>query len=182
MENTITKLANQPEKQTPAIRSFIVMLLFFAIGNTGFSQQMTAASNKITEVDTYLSNLKATGTRENYTHVKSLLDDLHTSVYFDLGIKSAYDDNPKTLFTDPESFSELKTTAIDKGTIEMVTIRLSKLSQIRQQLDLSVFSGYKALKYIYIISTVSNTGQNIISSVKNNPGNYSIFYKIDLGS
>lgn len=160
----------------------LTMLLFFGITADAFSQQRTENTLEIKDVDAFLSHLKVRTPIENYTHVKSLLDDLQPSVYFDAGIRNIYGENPNALFTDPESLAGLNNPGIATNTIEIVTIRLSKSNHITRPLDLSVFSNYPALKYIYIISTVPNTNQNIISSVRNRSGNYSIFYKIDLGS
>jgi len=161
-----------------------IKILSALVLSFGFAsaQELRIDNQSINDRDVFLSSFSALGQPQNGLHLKNLLDDLQPSVYFESGVVNAYGELPNSLFTNPESLSGLANAEIDAENIEIVTIRLSKISDVSRSIDLSVFSDYPKLKYVYILSAVANNPQNIIRSVRNVPNRTQVFYKIDLGS
>ena len=159
----------------------ILSFLLFSFGILT-AQENRIDTQQLNDRDVFLSSFSASEQAENVVHLKSLLDDLQSSVYFESGVTNVYGERPNSLFTNPESLNGLANATIEKSNIEIVTIRLSRDSDVNRVIDLSVFADYPKLKYIYILSAVANNAQNISRSVRNIPNRMHVFYKIDLGS
>jgi len=110
-----------------------------------------------------------------------LLHKLQPSVYFYEGKVKTYGEKPTSLFTDATSLNRLSGSSFDKNHIKIVTIRISSPSDLNSTIDLLVFSNFKNLKYIHIVSGISATEQDIKGMIRNSNGKQSIFYKIDKG-
>ena len=68
-----------------------------------------------------------------------------------------------------------------KNNIEIVTIKINSATELSSTIDLSVFSNFKNLKYIYIVSSVSTTDVALSKMILNYDEKYSIFYKVEKG-
>jgi hypothetical protein len=68
--------------------------------------------------------------------------------------------------------------AIPKSNIEMATIKIKSATDLNRTIDLSQFAELKNLKYIQLVSSVPTTEQVITNMIRNNQGQYSVFFKI----
>ena len=102
-------------------------------------------------------------------------------MYYFSGSVKTYGEKPKNLFTDIPSLNGISNADILKNNIELVVIKIKNAAELNSVIDLSVLSGYKNLKYIYVISGVSTAQENITRMIRNYEDKYSVFYKIDKG-
>ena len=140
----------------------------------------------ILELKTFLTNQKvgeqnAKNESSDTPNARDLLHKLQPSVYFYDGKVKTYGENPSNLFTNVASLNSLSGSSFDKNHIKIVTIRISSRIDLNSTIDLSVFSNFKSLKYIYIVSGISATEQDIKGMIRNSSGKHTIFYKIDKG-
>lgn len=168
-------------------RLLLLMVLFFLTGTiTAQESRVGEPSTQVMEVKTYLSSLRASERNSrngfsNADNIESLLYKVQPSVYYYSGTVKTYGAKPRDLFTDFQSLSGLNNPTIQKNNIELVTIRINNASELSATIDFSVFSDYKNLKYVYIISNADTTSQNITRMVGSYSEKYSVFYKIDKG-
>jgi hypothetical protein len=138
------------------------------------------------EISAFISSLRNSdlsnrNAEPTVTNVENLIYKVQPSVYFYSGTVKSYGEKPRNLFTDIQSLSGLNNPAILKNNIELVTIRINTANELNAAIDWSVFSAYKNLKYIYILSGVNTTSQNIARLAGNYSEKYSVFYKVDKG-
>ena len=169
----------------------LLLLLVFTLFSVGLNAQVnlrTSGTPRVMEVKAFISALKASETNLRQANPASarlehLLNDLQPAVYVSSGnVQKEGGDNPTSLYTDAASLNDVATATIDKQGIECVTIRINSAADLNRSLDLSVFSGFQNLKYVYIISTVDTTESVITRLVKNNSSQLGVFYKIDKGA
>lgn len=134
------------------------------------SLRSTAASTSRTVVDSRLEKLQ------------SLLSDVNSAIYFYAGAARAYGDRPECLYTDAASMGSLQSANIDVNNIKMITIKITSAAQLANSLDLSIFANYPKLRYVYILSSVNSTGDQIVRMVRNPGTGYRIFYSIQKAS
>lgn len=113
------------------------------------------------------------------TSSKSLLEDLHPSVYLENGLVKNYGSNPKCLFVN--SIANLSNVAnpFTKTFIEIVTIKINAISDLSQQLDLSVFSEFPSLRIIYVVVPFDCNVSQLNSFIQNQTTNYHLVYTIE---
>lgn len=170
----------------------LLLLLVFTLFSVGINAQVnlrTSATPRVMEVKAFITALKASEASQRQanpasTRLEHLLNDLQPTVYVSAGnVQKQGGDNPTSLSTDSASLNDVvATAAIDKQGIECVTIWINSAADLNRSLDLSVFSGFQNLKYVYIISTVDTTESVITRLVKNNSSQLGVFYKIDKGA
>jgi len=68
---------------------------------------------------------------------------------------------------------------IQKNNVEIIIISINNTSDLNRTLDMSLFSNYKNLKYVFITSKVSISESNISSMLRNYNSAYSIYFKVD---
>lgn len=167
----------------------LLLLLVLACYCAGANAQevRTSASSQIIEVNAYLAYVRASESTSrnlnaNSARLEKLLKEIQPAIYYRNGMLNSYGENPTSLYTDANSLRDLETAISAKAGIEIVTINLNQISDLNTPIDLTVFSSFPALKYIYILSTVETSGAAISQSVRNNNNNYGVFYKVDKGS
>ncbi len=169
---------------------FIIGLLLLLFYNTSMVAQerssISADENRIVERKSFISNLrtKEQATRASYSnaqHIEQLLSKVQPSVYFYSGSLNTYGEKPVCLFTDIQSLNRLGGSAIQRSNIEIATIKIKSASDLNGTIDLSQFAEFKNLKYIQIVSSVPTTEQVITNMIRNNEGQYSVFFKIQSG-
>ena len=133
-------------------------------------------------VDLYLASLESSGQTAKLNELKHLLYDLHSAVYSSAsGEINVYGEQPTALYTSIRSINSLNATVSDKSDIEIATIKIQNSSELNQSIDLTAFSGFEKLKYIFIISEAA-TSQNVINNlIKNDNSKYVLIYKISIG-
>ncbi len=170
------------------IKKQVYFLLLFLCSLTISAQEIATSANSINILDdkAFIEALriKDLSLNTSYSRAKNLEDLLYNiqpSVYLYNSVVNSYGDKPKNLFTSINSLSGLNNPEILKNNIQIATIRIENSSDLNSSIDLSVFDGYKNLKYIYIISTVNTTAQYIKTMIQNNNEEYNIFYTIQIG-
>ena len=68
-----------------------------------------------------------------------------------------------------------------KNNIEIVTIKINSKNELNSTIDLSVFSSFKKLKYVYISSNVAINESTISKMIRNYDEKYTIFFTIENG-
>ena len=162
------------------------MSIYIVFYTTILAQNEPPITPKVTEVESYVSSLKIAEKNSNLSfsnakNVEDLVYNIQPSVYFYSGELKSYGDKPKKLYTDIASLKNLATTSILKNNIEIVVIKFDNISNFNSTIDLDLFSEFTKLKYIYIVSSVNTTEQNIAKIFLNYDEQYGIFYKIDKG-
>lgn len=151
---------------------FFVMLCF----TTTFSFAQTE------NVDSYVANLENSGQTSQAAHLKHLLYDLQSAVYSSSsGSIEIYGEQPTALFSDIASIGTLNASIAAKDNIEIATIKIEKSADLNRLIDLSNFSGFEKLQYIYIISEVPTNPAVINNLIRNNSSKYVLVYKIVIG-
>ena len=162
----------------------IGLILFY---NTSIIAQERGNINpdekRVLERKSFISNLRikeqaARASYSNAQHIEQLLSKVQPSVYFYSGSLNSYGEKPVCLFTDVQSLSRLVGSAIPKSNIEMATIKIKSATDLNRTIDLSQFAELKNLKYIQLVSSVPTTEQVITNMIRNNQGQYSVFFKI----
>jgi len=167
----------------------LLLLLVFVLYGAGINAQdlRTSAVPRVMEIKAYVASLKAAELSSRNANLGSnrlehLLNDVQPATYFTSGEVQTYGDAPNSLFTNSSSLSNIATSNIARANIEIVTITLSTSADLSRSIDLSVFSNFPNLKYIYILSSVETTESVISGLIRNNDGKFGVFYKIDKGA
>ncbi|SHN75574.1 hypothetical protein SAMN05444395_109124 [Flavobacterium fryxellicola] len=164
-----------------------IILVLFTFCTTSITAQVTKSNDKtpqVLEVKSFIAAMKAAeqNSRATYSQAKyleNLLSDVQQTIYFDSGQVKSYGEKPSSLITNTNSLNGILTSAINSGDIEIVTIKISNNVDLATPIDLSVFSNFSKLNYIYIVSNVSTTDISILKLIKNINPRYHVFYKID---
>jgi hypothetical protein len=114
-------------------------------------------------------------------NLENLLYKVQPSIYFNSGNVKTYGEKPKVFFVDARSLNRISNSNLLKNNIEIVTIKINSATELSSTIDLSVFSNFKNLKYIYIVSSVSTTDVALSKMILNYDEKYSIFYKVEKG-
>lgn len=164
----------------------LLVLALFCVGAN--AQEVRAVSgSQLMEVKAYLANLRASevsarNSASNAGRLEQLLKEVQPAVYYLSGQVKTYGDHPTALYTNSGSLSSVATAAYDKNSIELVTIRINDAADLSTPIDLSVFSNFPQLKYIYILSNLETSAGTISNLVRNANANQGVFYKIDKGA
>lgn len=165
----------------------VTIVLVFTFFCTAVSAQNgNTVTPKIMEVKLYISSLKGIEQNNNLSfsnakNVEDLVYNLQPSTYFIAGEAKTYGENPKNLYTDIASLNAISNANMQKNNIEIVIVKINNANDLNSIIDLSLFSDFYKLKYIYIVSSVATTEQNIVKMFHNFEEQYSIFYKIEKG-
>lgn len=164
-----------------------LIILFSSVNVSAQDQRVTnTKETKISERNTFLSDLRASeqSARSSYSnaqHIQNLLSKVQPSVYFFSGTVKIFGDKPVCLFTNLQSLRSINDPSIPRDNIEMITIKIQSQSELNSTIDMNLFSDFKNLKYVQIISTVSTTESIITSMIRNNEEKYNVFFTIQKG-
>lgn len=163
--------------------SFIVVFTCFY---TAISAQNSNTATPIIEVKSYISSLRtleqnSNSTYSNAQNLEDLLYKVQPSIYFLAGDIKLYGEKPKNLYTGISSLNNISNAGLLKKNIEIVIIKIDDRNDLNSTIDLNVFSNFYKLKYIYILSSIVLTEQDISKMILNYDEKYSILYKIDKG-
>lgn len=166
----------------------LVLLLLVAFFNATISAQVSSLNSppQVMELKAYLTTLKSSNVNSRSTNnstqnVENLIYKVQPSIYFNSGEVKTYGEKPRNLFTDVRSLNRINNSNLLKNNIEIVTIKINSSNELNSTIDLSVFSSFKNLKYIYIVSNVSTTDKILSKMIVNYNEKYSVFYTIDKG-
>jgi hypothetical protein len=172
--------------QLQKIKVILFFLLFFTTtfyaqeSKIGSTETNLPQSQKIMHLNPFIASLRNTSTNidSNPLRIESLVKDMLPSIYVSLSDVKTYGDNPVCLFTDAKSLNNVSLSNLTSNDIEIVTIKIDDSTDLNSTIDLSIFSNFTKLKYIYILSSVKSTEAEIIRLVKNNNPKYHVFYNI----
>ncbi len=181
-----------PRQTTPlSMKKLIMFLIVLMCTSTIFAQGIgSRETSQILEKQAFLASMNSgsTGSTRNanadprLATLHSLLDDVNTAIYYYGGTSRVYGDRPECLYTDVASFGGLRSANIDVSNVKMLTIKVSSAAQLANSIDLSILSSFPQLRYVYIISEVEASGNQIIRMVRNAGAGYSIFYSVQKAS
>ena len=178
------------EKTSQVMKQKLLLILMLVSFYSGvFAQGARTSQNGtivLTEVNSLLSTNGTTARQSssgtvNVNRLRDLLTQVQPSTYFFEGIVKTYGDVPTNLFTDLRSLNQVNNSIALKQNIEIATITINSINEINSTIDLSAFSNFPNLKYIYFISNVNTTGNNISSHLINYDTRFEMIYKIDKG-
>jgi len=172
--------------QLSIMKQLLLLLVLALYCVTTHAQTARTTAPRVMEVGAYLTSLRTSESTSRSSafsadRVGHLLKDVQPAVYFYSGEVKTYGDHPNSLFTNSASLNNIDASSIEKQHIEMVTITIKATSDL-SAIDLSVFSNFPNLKYIYILSTIETTESIISNLIRNNDSRYGIFYKIEKGA
>lgn len=164
----------------------VTILLIFTFFCTAISAQNSITTTPIVEVKSYISSLRTLEQNSNstYSNAQNLEDLLYTvqpSIYLFSGDMKLYGEKPKNLYTEISSLNRISGVGLLKKNIEMVIIKIDNRNDLNSTIDLNVFSNFYKLKYIYVLSSIVITEQDISKMILNYDEKHSILYKIDKG-
>ncbi len=172
---------------TKKLLSMLVFVCFFAANMSAQEARTTAPVRQpkpIKQLSEFVASLRANTTQRSAnseaTRVMSLAKDPQPSVYFQSGEVKLHGDKPVRLYTNVKAVSSISSRAagLPKDDIEIVTIKVGSSQELAQGIDLSAFSDFPNLKYIYIQAEGNTSAESIVNAVKNNNPRYSVFYEI----
>ena len=173
-------------KQLAANSKRVSFIIVFSLSIVNISAQNgSAVTPTVMDVKAYISSLKNSNQRTKASasssqYIENIVFGIQPGVYYYSDVPKTYGDIPIKLFTDISSIKNISTANILKNDIEIVVIEIKNSSDLNTKIDLLKFSDFSKLKYIYILSSVNTTDQNIANMFLNYNNQYSIFYKIEI--
>ena len=166
---------------------FLVLILVFFYSN--ISAQLRNIRQEIdivtvTDINYFFNTTKGTvsnGAKLNAQNLKTLTTNVQSSVYCYSNTVNTYGDEPVNLFTDMNTLAQVDNLVTLKNNIEIVIIKIDNASQLNASINLALLSNFKKLKYIYIVSSITISSNEIANMITNYDEKYSVFYKIDKG-
>ena len=133
------------------------------------------------EKNNFLKSLSSNESKSasSYNHVNSLLNDINSSIYLMNGEVNTYGKSPVCMFSDIQSIHLASNPDLAVDEIEMVTIKISKASDLKMPIDLSFICNYKKVKYIYIKLNFDIESDQLIKFIKNCNPKCIIFYSVE---
>lgn len=165
----------------------VILLFMFVMFITNISAQVTLNDDApvIREIGTYINQgTMMRSANPGYSDSKNLEDlvtKVQSSVYVKAGVVNSYGEKPKNLFTDISSLAQLGNLSIQRNNVEIIIISINRSSELNSSINLSMLSSFKKLKYVYFVSKVAVSSQNIASMITNYNEKYSVFYKFQNG-
>ncbi|KAB1153549.1 hypothetical protein [Flavobacterium luteum] len=172
-----------------ANKIYVFGILLFFISTNSYTQvrkNISNQKNQIVERKSFFSNLKNSernlkSDSTDSKHIENLISKVHSSIYcYSRNVKT-YGEEPVCLFTNIQTLPILNDVEIKKDLIEMATLRIENQADLNYTIDLNLFSIFKSLKYIQIISTIPTTEEIITQMIRNDDSKYSVFFKIQNG-
>jgi len=174
----------QQHRPLPLNRVLLLLVFSFSLFNLSAQNGNTVAP-PVMDVKAYISSLKVSNqktraTISNSEYVENLVFGIQPAVYYQSSVSKNYGDNPVKLFTDISSLKAISPSNILKENIEIVVFKIKNNTDLNAKIDLLNFSDFPKLKYIYVLSNVNTTSQNISNMFLNYTNQYNIFYKIEI--
>lgn len=119
------------------------------------------------------------GNWSNNAQLRTLVNDLHPSVYIVEGLVKVREQKPKCLFLDAESLTVAEPEAFARGGIELITIDVKSSSELSQRLDLNSLRGFTQLRYVHVRSSILCQPEQLLAMVQNIPTNVKVLVTIE---
>ena len=173
------------DKKCETMSKKVILLFMFVMFITNISAQVTNDEDApgIREISTFINQgALMRSAKPGYSdskNLENLVTKVQSSVYVKNGTVNSYGEKPKNLFTDISSINQLGNLSMLKNNIEIVIISINTSAELNSIVNLSMLSSFKNLKYVYFVSKVAITNQNISNMISNYNDRYSIFYKFE---
>lgn len=164
---------SNPKSFTFTIKIAAFLLVLTSFCNSISAQNGNSVTPQVKELDLYLSSLKSID-QNKFNYVDNLVHGLQPSIYFYSNVIKTYGEKPNTLYTDINSMQDSGNPGLLRDNIEIVNL---KIINTNDKINLSKFSNYNNLKYIYVVSKINLNDQNVINMIRNYDEKYIIFYK-----
>ncbi len=138
------------------------------------------SNSSIKEVNSYLSDAKTTSISD-HQNLDGLIHNLNPAIYIYDNTLKIYGENCTVIFSDIASLNFIKNNTIPSNNIEMVRINISKNTDLSAKIDLSIFSNFPNLKYIYLFSVIESNENTFNQMFQNYDSKYTLVYSINLG-
>lgn len=155
-------------------------LILFLLTCLNSVAQTTSNTPNIKEITSFLSTLKANSVSD-YEKLNGLAYNLNPAIYTYDNTLKVYGENYTVLFSDMASLNYIKNNVIPSHSIEMVRINITKTTDLNRKIDLSIFSTFPNLKYIYLYSLIESNENNLNQMFTNYDSKYSLIYSVNLG-
>ena len=165
----------------------LFIVVFFNLTISGQTSKIDEDAPKIMEVQDFISTSKNKNSttrksKSEKTNLEKLLFDVQPSIYFNSGDAKTYGENPKNFFVDFKYLNKVKNSNLLINNIEIVTIKIDNKSELNSTIDLSVFSSFKKLKYVYISTNISIDESVISKMIRNYDEKFTVIYGIEKGA
>lgn len=169
-------MENQAQiKQSKNHSLILIVLMMLVLPFVGFSQDFKIVNvNDFFKAEQQLESARSS----NSTTIKSLIKDLHPSIYVTNGLVNSYGKSPKVLFIDTKSISKLNELKLEMNQVELVTVKITKKEDLLAPIDLDIFSGFPSVKVIYLTVSFDCTVDMLYNLIKTNKSKYTIIYEI----
>jgi hypothetical protein len=154
----------------------LIVLMLLVLPFLGFSQDF-----RLIEVNEYLKKepKKESTSLASTISVKSLVKDLHPSIYVNNGVVNTYGKPAKVMFVDTQSISRLRDLNLEMSQVELVTVKINKREDLLNPIDLSLFSSYPSIKTILIKVSFDCSIDQINNLIKNSKTDHTILYSVE---
>lgn len=171
-------MGNQATTKRRTNSLVLIVMISLLLPFLSFSQDF-----KIIEVKEYLKNEQKVETTkakvDQTTSVKSLIKDLHPSIYVKNGSVNTYGKPAKVMFIDTQSISSVRDLNVDMSKVEIVTVKINKKEDLSSPIDLSVFSNYPSIKIIHLAVSFDCTVDMLTNLIKNKKTDFTILYSVE---
>ncbi len=180
------QLFNQPELSGKTKISMIqkvllvlVLMLVFTGAQAQVGQISPANQTSIMHVDQFLASLRQDSQARNAgaSTVEGLIYDLKPTLYVKSGATSVHGEGqPTVLRTDAASLQSIA--SLPAAQMQNVRMAIIRVPAGAPKVDLSVFSGFPSLNYVYIQSEANVTPATVSTLIENQNPNQQVFYSI----
>jgi hypothetical protein len=186
--NLLFEKTNEIMKQ-----KLLLILMLVSIYSSVFAQSTRSGQSGtivVTELNSLLASVSTSSSARiastntgaiNLQRLNDLVTQVQSSIYFYQGEVKTYGDTPTNLYTDASSLGQVNNSINEKQNIEIVTIVINTESELNSVIDLAAFLNFPNLKYIYFISNINTTSENIANHIGNYDSRFNLLYKIDKG-
>lgn len=169
-------------------QKLLLIVMLVCLCSVSFAQGLRSQAIVVTDVNSILfpsgtSARVASGTANaiDYARVRDLITQVQSSTYYFEGVVKTFGEMPTNLFMDLSSLNQVNQAITLKDNIEIVSIRINTASELNSTIDLSAFSNFPSLKYIYFVTKLNTTSDAIAGHVANYDSRFNLLYKIDKG-
>jgi hypothetical protein len=174
----LISLLNQELKELN-IQSYVlhrIVLVIFILFLVVFNSQ----SQQLQELGKMLSTMTD---NSEVGRIESLISDLQPSVYINNDeVKAFGDASPVCANVEASALAQLSLINPLFSSVELITIRIDKASDLSATIDLSTLTGFTNLKYVHILCTINCTASQLSNIVKGSNAGIVIFYQISIPS
>ncbi len=157
------------------VLSLIVLVIFTS---TTLSAQDKLEIIEFSQLSSTNSSKQNQNANTDSNKIKSLIIDLHPSVYLERGKVNFYDEKPTTAFFDVEALNTPLKNESRFNSVEFVSIRINQASAF-SRINLANLELFPNLKYVYFVCSVNCTENQIRGVLSGLKKNYTIIYRIE---